>query len=86
MRDVTRKSCKTDHENVIEKFKFFNDNAQNNSFARTQCENYCVNRNDCWGCFLQCSEQCQWNALSNCDSIEKIPDLPIDNISQKPGK
>ena len=51
------------------------------------CERYCSKHIECWGCSVDCStsEDCQWNALSDCGELKNWTGLSEGDISQKPG-
>ena len=56
-------------------------------FARNECEDYCRNDSNCWGCSLS-KTPFGWNAIPDCGDLQSWPGYIEGDVSRKhhPGK
>ena len=78
-------SCNHGDEHLLEQFSSQNKRSQNNTISRKQCERYCTGNRKCWGCSLQCKEECLWNAHSICGNKNTSERSLSLEVSIKPG-
>ena len=77
--------CQKRNKNVLKEFVFPTESFQNATEALVSCEQYCAKTNICWGCSIDCREQCQWNAITDCGSKVEWTGLGEGDITHKPG-
>ena len=68
----------------MKSFKILNDNPTSLLSARDECEEYCFNVSNCWGCNFDCENDCKWNSITECTKL-KLNELEKGGITQKPG-
>ena len=56
------------------------------SLARDRCESYCSREKSCWGCSVDCSTTCQWNAITDCGTYIDWKGIITGDVSLRPGK
>ena len=71
----------------MESFSFITKTPLDAFLALNECEEYCSNVQNCWGCSIDCeTADCQYNAITDCKVEEKWDGGIKWDISQKPGK
>ena len=85
IRSSIGKMCNIKKQNVLKKFLLDSESLEDATRIRLACEEYCSWRENCWGCSIQCSPSCQWNAISECGSVEDWNGMIEGDITQKPG-
>ena len=78
------KICTAEAGNELNEFKAVNESNISYLYARDECEKYCRNNIDCWGCTFNCDNDCMWMAVSECKEIGS-DGLGVGGITQKPG-
>ena len=79
------KICSYEADNALKSFAYFNDTSLSYHNARAECEQYCLDNLDCWGCTFHCDNECKWGAINECKTI-KATRLKRGGVTQKPGK
>ena len=71
---------------MLKEFVFPTNVFSTSSKALMGCENYCSNIYKCWGCSIYCSttDNCQWNAITDCGELQNWTGLTEGDVSQKP--
>ena len=77
--------CEKANIDVLNTFHPMSQNEVDMIKAREECENYCFQKEHCWGCSVFCATLCMWNALSDCGEIQNTTGVLFENITQKPG-
>ena len=87
-------SCNVDEKHTLWQFPYDTSMPSNDTIdsfgphlnsSLNQCERYCGERKECWGCIQHCQDSCQWIAISECVNQDIVLDLRNRDISQKPG-
>ena len=79
------KACIHGAIHELDSFKILNDSTISYLNARDACEEYCLGERNCWGCTLDCENDCKWNAITECTNF-KVKELGEGGTTQKPGK
>ena len=88
-------ACKVDEKITLEQFTDDTSTMSNNSAESfdpklnssiNQCQRYCGNKDECWGCIKHCRKSYKWIAISECKTDGVVSKFPDGNILQKPGK
>ena len=77
--------CSHEPDNELQSFTDFNDSSLSHHNARDECEQYCLDKLDCWGCTFHCDNECKWIAVTECKTI-KTNRFDRRGATQKPGK
>ena len=77
--------CSNKYE-ALNQFMYPSDLLPNSSMARKECEQYCTNKQSCWGCIHRCEQSCQWYAVISCNYQERSKVNKTSEIYQKSGK
>ena len=87
IRSKKGKSCRSRKGDVLKEFLFRHQNNSNASTSLLECERYCSNQQHCWGCSINCGDEdnCQFNAISNCNKEEDWKGLIVGDVTEKPG-
>ena len=70
----------------METFPILSEDKSEILYVRNDCEKYCFEREDCWGCSISCHQQCAWNALEECKTPNYGNKSLLLGVSQKPSK
>lgn len=61
-----------------------NDSSISYHNARDECEQYCLDEDECWGCTFHCGNDCHWIAITECKEL-KTDRFQKGGATQKPG-
>ena len=54
--------------------------------ASRECKVYCALEKRCWGCIRTCKQQCQWDAVTNCERQKRTSEYAKQLSLQKAGR
>ena len=71
-RSEKGKFCSKNTDNVIKAFIALSESIDDAISKRNECEDFCRNNEECWGCSVHCDQPnpCQWNAIPDCGDPE----------------
>ena len=81
----SRNDCVITKENTLEMFSFPTEMMPNSSMALIQCEKYCAEIPECWGCSSFGNEVYSWYAIRDCQSGNETTQIGYATPQQKPG-
>ena len=79
------KKCIYDKDTHLKEFADSSTNISDPIISRNECEKYCSETENCWGCSVSCQTKCQWSAISECKQQEHWDGSIHGDITQKPG-
>ena len=83
-RSEKGKYCQFNTRNVLKEFIPVSTSIEDAIISRDECENYCNDKSECWGCSVHCGSPCQWNAIPECGVWHGWGGLIDGDITQKP--
>mmetsp|Transcript_39782 Transcript_39782/g.92029 ORF Transcript_39782/g.92029 Transcript_39782/m.92029 type:complete len:894 (-) Transcript_39782:67-2748(-) len=85
--------CEHNRDSKIQAFPMHGSTFAAAEAARDQCQQFCWNEANCWGCSVDCETApyaygtlltaCQWNAIKSCGSVKKWSGSITGDISRK---
>ena len=80
--------CNKRKNNVLREFWPKSKDQEDAITSRLECEEFCSNIEQCWGCSVDCGPSCRWNAISESfvqNAVAHFQDRRIGKIEPKCG-
>ena len=77
--------CPNNTDFNLKEFIFPTEIYPNTSLALEECERYCTEKENCWGCSKQCRDHCRWIAVADCEQHQHQINRVEIITSVKPG-
>ena len=91
IRSVKGYQCTFNLANILSNFPSYSPSTGDLAIARNNCEDFCRDQDQCWGCNVHCVDaftewtNCQWNAIQRCDKIVRWKGKIKGDVTHKPG-
>ena len=91
VRSVKGYQCTFNKAYILSRFPSYSPSTQDLAVARDNCEDYCRDQDQCWGCSVHCVDaftrntSCEWNAIKRCDKIVPWTGKIKGDVTHKPG-